>query len=115
MPVIGSALDLITQQLEALNIDVTALDLPKSDAVPPMSAYGIPDQGPADVSSNVPLAPETSYTPELFHFPFGDPVNPDDFNIDPDAFQSIFETISSIEPLSVRVGAIETSGMDRPQ
>lgn len=102
------------EQLASLNIGLADLDLQKSaDTVLPMSAYGIPDQRPADTSNNAPPAPVGIYSPELFHFPFGDPVNPDDFSIDPDVFQSIFETMSSIEPLSVRVGAIDSFGVDR--
>lgn len=114
-PVISSALDLITQQLRALSIDISGLGLSKPDGVPPMSCYGIPDSRPVPDAAAAPLGPETAYTPELFHLPFVDPVNPEDFNIDPTRFETMFETMSSLEPLSAQVaGIIDTLGGDRP-
>lgn len=113
-PVISSALDLITQQLRSLSINVPGLEPFMPNGQPPMSSYGIPDsQPPHDPSAAAP-GPESAYTPEMYHFPFVDPVNPEDYNMDPTRFETMFETLSSLEPLSVRVAGMDGPGPDRP-
>ncbi|TEA18495.1 Nitrogen assimilation transcription factor nit-4 [Colletotrichum sidae] len=102
-PVISSALNLITRELASLGIDVAALGLPRSDATPPMATYGIPQQRPVPPTS-APPGPEATSSPEqLYNFPFVDTLGPEAFAIDPQVFQNM----SAIEPLSVRVGAID--------
>ncbi|KZL80088.1 fungal specific transcription factor [Colletotrichum incanum] len=104
-PVISSALNLITRELVSLGIDIGALGLPKADATPPMATYGIPQARPVDVPpASVPPGPEATSSPEqIYNFPFVDTLGPEAFAIDP----QVFQTMSSIEPLSVRVGAID--------
>lgn len=105
--VIGSALDLIIQQLNDLDVDLTTEELPKQDGMPSMVPHGTPDPPPAPLDWTAAL--DENAENALEHFPFGDPVNPDDFTIDPAVFESIFETMASIEPLDIRVGAIENA------
>ncbi|GKT63896.1 fungal specific transcription factor [Colletotrichum tofieldiae] len=104
-PVISSALNLITRELVGLGIDIGALGLPKTAATPPMATYGIPQARPVDVPpASVPPGPEATSSPEqIYNFPFVDTLGPEAFAIDP----QVFQTMSSIEPLSVRVGAID--------
>ncbi|OBR05343.1 Fungal specific transcription factor [Colletotrichum higginsianum IMI 349063] len=104
-PVISSALNLIVRELVSLGIDVGALGLPKTDAIPPMATYGIPQPRPANVPpTSMPPGPEATSSPEqIYNFPFVDTLGPEAFAIDP----QVFQTMSSIEPLSVRVGAID--------
>ncbi|GKT50588.1 nitrogen assimilation transcription factor nit-4 [Colletotrichum spaethianum] len=104
-PVISSALNLITRELVGLGIDIGALGLPKTDATPPMATYGIPQARPVNVPpASVPPGPEATSSPEqIYNFPFVDTLGPEAFAIDP----QVFQTMSSIEPLSVRVGAID--------
>ncbi|GJC87480.1 nitrogen assimilation transcription factor nit-4 [Colletotrichum liriopes] len=104
-PVISSALNLITRELVSLGIDIGALGLPKTAATPPMATYGIPQARPVDVPpASVPPGPEATSSPEqIYNFPFVDTLGPEAFAIDP----QVFQTMSSIEPLSVRVGAID--------
>ncbi|KAK2008873.1 fungal-specific transcription factor [Colletotrichum eremochloae] len=104
-PVISSALNLITRELVRLGIDISALGLPKMAATPPMATYGIPQPRPADAPpTSAPLGPEATSSPEqLYNFPFVDTLGPEAFAMDP----QVFQTMSSIEPLSVRVGAID--------
>lgn len=110
LAVISSALNLIIEQLHTLDTDISRFDLPKEpDAVPPMTSYGIPDPHQADENSVFPSGPEAAaYSSELFEFPTNDFIDPDDVNMmDSVDFESIFETMSSLEPLSVRVAALE--------
>ncbi|KAK2030405.1 fungal-specific transcription factor domain-containing protein [Colletotrichum zoysiae] len=104
-PVISSALNLITRELVRLGIDIGALGLPKTAPTPPMATYGIPQPRPAGASpASAPLGPEATSSPEqLYNFPVGDTPGPEAFAMDP----QVFQTMSSIEPLSVRVGAID--------
>ncbi|KDN62282.1 putative fungal specific transcription factor domain-containing protein [Colletotrichum sublineola] len=99
-PVISSALNLITRELVRLGIDISALGLPKMAATPPMATYGIPQLRPADAPpTSAPLGPEATSSPEqLYNFPFVDTLGPEAFAMDP----QVFQTMSSIEPLSVR-------------
>ncbi|KAI8297563.1 Nitrogen assimilation transcription factor nit-4 [Colletotrichum sp. SAR11_59] len=103
--VISSALNLITRELASLGIDVGALGLSKTAATPPMATYGIPQaREPGVPPVSVPPGPEATSSPEqLYNFPFVDTLGPEAFAIDPQVFQNM----SAIEPLSVRVGAIE--------
>jgi len=103
--VITSALELITQQLNDLDVDITTMDLQRADIASPVLTDGIPEPPAAPLDWT--LMPDDGTSDALEHFPFGDPLNPDDFTIDPAVFESIFETISSIEPLDVSVGAIQ--------
>lgn len=48
----------------------------------------------------MPPVPEAAFTPDIFQYPFNDTGEIGDLPFDPEAFQ----IISSIEPLSVRVG-----------
>ncbi|KAF6829546.1 C6 transcription factor [Colletotrichum musicola] len=104
-PVISSALNLITKELVSLGVDVGALGLPKTAATPPMATYGIPQARHPDMPpTSGPPGPEATSSPEhIYNFPFVDTLGPEAFAIDPQVFQNM----SSIEPLSVRVGAID--------
>ncbi|KAF9871318.1 hypothetical protein CkaCkLH20_11239 [Colletotrichum karsti] len=104
-PVISSALNLIIRELASLGIDVGALGIPKTAATPPMATYGIPQNRPMDgIPTSAPPGPEATSSPEqLENFSFVDTLGPEAFAIDPQVFQNM----SSIEPLSVRVGAID--------
>ncbi|KAH6693544.1 fungal-specific transcription factor [Plectosphaerella plurivora] len=113
-PVISSALELITQQLRSLSIQVPGLEPFLPDGPPPMQSYGIPDSRQPQDASAIPPGPESAFTPEMLHLPFGDQFNPEDYNIDPMRFETMFETLSSLEPLSARVAAIDGLGPERP-
>ncbi|KAG7114136.1 hypothetical protein HYQ44_008838 [Verticillium longisporum] len=101
-PVIGSALTLITKELVSLGIDVDALGLTNAPTTPPMSSFGIPSA----LFGEVPLGPmsdtQTAHIPNPHHLPFLETFGTEGFHMNPDVFQ----TMSSLEPLSVRMGAI---------
>ncbi|RNJ58569.1 hypothetical protein D7B24_004438 [Verticillium nonalfalfae] len=101
-PVIGSALTLITKELVSLGIDVDALGLANAPTTPPMSSFGIPSA----LFGEVPLGPmsdtQTAQIPNPHHLPFLETFGAEGFHVNPDVFQ----TMSCLEPLSVRMGAI---------
>lgn len=54
------------------------------------------------IPGNLPNQPPQMPPQQLFQAPWGDNLGPDSMTVDP----GIFEAMSSLEPLSVRVGTI---------
>lgn len=105
LPVISSALQLIVKEVVSLGIDLETLGLPQPAPTPPMSTFGIPSAPTLSMpSSPRPAEPMMSRSPNnIHHLPLSETPGPEAFAFDPEVFQ----TMSSLEPLSVRMGAIE--------
>ena len=101
---IGSALNLITRELMGLGIDSPALHPPPEpvssvDVEPPLFSPSIYQQQPPQyfypVHDSLQLSPFDNMNQPAFH------ISPE-----------LFEAVSSIQPLSVRVGALDDQKSD---
>lgn len=106
--VIASALNNITKELSAIGIGLGASPQPQPQSHPPTSTTPRPDipGGPSmyhtspDMPRQVPLTNHPVFQPALGHN-FG----PDPMSMEP----GVFETMSTLEPLSTRVGGMPGS------
>lgn len=104
--VINSALQLITSALNDMGLDVPS---PRQSYPAPASTRcqapfsASMYQNPVDVSRQMPLPSHPLFQPAMNHM-----LSPESMTMHPD----VFETMSTLEPLSVRVGAIQ--GPERP-
>ncbi|EQK99446.1 Zn(2)-C6 fungal-type DNA-binding domain protein [Ophiocordyceps sinensis CO18] len=102
-PVINSALNLITSAMNGMGLGIPSPH--QSHPVPATTRCQVPVpvlmyQNPVDVSRQVPLPSHPLFRPSMNHM-----LGPESMAMHPD----VFETMSTLEPLSVRVGAIQGS------
>lgn len=98
--VITSPLTMITRQLAYMGISMSIPDMPSPE--PPLTSNpDIPSALPPD--SFVPPDTDPVYPPDLFQFSFLEAADAGGLAFDPE----VLESMSLIEPLSVRVGTMD--------
>ncbi|KAH6608909.1 hypothetical protein Trco_002255 [Trichoderma cornu-damae] len=105
-PVIGSAIDLLNKELSAMGI---SLDVPGHRQPPPAPATGFRLESSMYQTAEIPSSQPQSAHP-LFQVPSTHSYGTHNMSMDP----GIFEAMSSLEPLSVRVGALPNTDNQTP-
>ncbi|KAJ4862334.1 fungal specific transcription factor domain-containing protein [Trichoderma breve] len=106
-PVIGSAINLLNKELSAVGISLDVQD--HYQPPPPPAATEFPQGSPVYQATEVPSSQPQAAHP-LFHVPSTHSYGTHTMSMDP----GIFEAMSSLEPLSVRVGALPNTDPQNP-
>ncbi|KAL7793207.1 fungal-specific transcription factor domain-containing protein [Trichoderma ceciliae] len=105
-PVIGSAIDLLNKELSAIGI---SLDVQDHHQPQPAPATDFHLEGSMYLSAEIP-SPQPQSAHPLFQVPSTHSYGTHNMSMDP----GIFEAMSSLEPLSVRVGALPNTDGQAP-
>ncbi|KAK2594319.1 hypothetical protein QQS21_007964 [Conoideocrella luteorostrata] len=105
-PVIASALNNINKELTAIGIPIgNSPQLPPRTRASPPAGSSVPISGSVYQSSPEVSRPMPGIIHPIFQPSFSHNFGPDAMSMEP----AVFETMSTLEPLSIRVGAIQES------